>query len=58
MQMHLLYNRECWKGKRATQTATEWAASVLTPFRAISGPNSYGTDTDDEAKVLGTADTR
>lgn len=51
------HNQECWRGKKAVQTATEWADDVLTPFQCISGNNDYGSDADDEAQVLGTADT-
>jgi len=51
------HGRERWRGKRAVQTDTQWADDVLTPFRAISGNNAYGTDANDEAKVLSTADT-
>lgn len=52
-----LHNRERWYGKLAVQTATDWADNTLTPFVAISGNNAYGTDANDEAKVIGTADT-
>lgn len=52
-----LHNRERWFGKLAVQTATDWADNNLTPFRAISGANDYGSDANDEALVLGTADT-
>lgn len=51
------HGRERWRGKLAVQTATDWADDVLTPFRAISGNNAYGGDPNDEALVLGTADT-
>ena len=51
------HNKERWRGKRATQTGTLWADDVLTPFQAISGANDFGSDTDDEAQVLGTGDT-
>jgi hypothetical protein len=51
------HGRERWLGKKAVQTATDWADNVLTPFRAISGNNTYGGDANDEALVLGTADT-
>lgn len=52
-----LHNRERWLGKRGSQTATEWGTpAVLTAFQAISGNNAYGSDTDDEALVLGTGD--
>jgi hypothetical protein len=51
------HGRERWRGKAASQTATDWAADLLTPFRAISGANTYGGDANDEALVLGTDDT-
>lgn len=51
------HGRERWFGKLAVQTATDWAADTLTPYRAISGNNAYGSDANDEALVLGTADT-
>lgn len=51
------HGRERWLGKLASQTATDWADDVLTPFVAISGANAYGADANDEAQVLGTADT-
>lgn len=52
-----LHGRERWRGKKAVQTATDWADDVLTPFRATSGENAYGSDENDEALVLGTDDT-
>jgi hypothetical protein len=52
------HNRECWRGKLAVQSGTNWADdNIDTPFVAVSGANDWGTDTDDEAKVLGTGDT-
>lgn len=51
------HGRERWRGKKAVQTATDWADDTLSPFRAISGNNAYGSDPNDEALVLGTADT-
>ena len=51
-----LHSRERWFGKLAVQTATDWADNTLTPYRAISGAGAYGTDPNDEALVLGTAD--
>ena len=51
------HNREIWVGKLAVQTATEWADDTLSPYQAISGNNDYGSDANDEAQVLGTADT-
>ena len=53
-----LHNRGFWRGKQNPQTATDWAADVINnAFRAISGNNAYGTDLNDEALVVGTADT-
>jgi hypothetical protein len=51
------HNRERWFGKLAVQTATDWAENNLSPFRAISGNNDYGTEANDEALIFGTADT-
>ncbi len=51
------HNRERWFGKLAVQTATDWADDNLSPYRAISGNGVYGADPNDEAQVLGTADT-
>lgn len=52
------HNRERWFGKLAVQTATDWADdNIATPYRAISGNNVYGADPNDEALVIGTADT-
>ena len=52
------HGRERWFGKLAVQTATDWADNnIATPFRCISGLNAYGTDANDEAQVIGTADT-
>lgn len=51
------HNRERWFGKLGVQTATDWAENNLSPYRAISGNNDYGADANDEAKVIGTADT-
>jgi hypothetical protein len=51
------HGRERWRGKKAVQTATDWADDTLAPFRAISGNNTYGADANDEAQVLGTEDT-
>jgi len=54
---HHLHNRARWRGKLTSQTATDWADDNLLPFRAISGNNTYGADANDEALVIGTADT-
>lgn len=52
------HGRERWFGKLAVQTATDWADNnITTPYRCISGNNAYGTDANDEALVIGTADT-
>lgn len=52
------HNIERWYGKLAIQTATNWADHAsLAPYRAISGNNAFGSDANDEAKVLGSADT-
>jgi hypothetical protein len=52
------YTPQCWAGKLATQTATEWLdVTSLTPFRAISGLNDYGGDANDEALLIGSGDT-
>lgn len=53
-----IHGRERWYGKLNPQTATDWAADVINnPFVAKSGNNAYGSDANDEALVLGTADT-
>lgn len=50
--------QERWMGKASPQTATDWCElESLTPFRAISGAGAFGSDTDDEAQVMGTDDT-
>ncbi len=51
------HNREIWRGKLGVQTATDWADDTLSPYQAISGADAYGADANDEAQVLGTADT-
>lgn len=52
------HGRERWFGKLAVQTATDWADNTIaTPYVVISGNNTYGVDANDEAKVIGTADT-
>ena len=51
------HSRERWLGKRGSQTATDWGVdTVITPFQAISGNNTYGADANDEALVIGTGD--
>lgn len=54
---HHLHTRERWFGKSADQSGNNWGADTLTPFRCISGNGVYGTDTDDEAKLIGSDDT-
>jgi len=50
-------NRELWYGKLAVQTATDWADEfAITPYQAISGINDFGSDADDEAKIIGVDD--
>ena len=52
------HSKELWYGKLGTQTATAWfEAESPTPFRAISGDGAFGSDTSDEALVVGSADT-
>ena len=51
-----LHNRERWYGKSADQSGTDWAAENLTPYRVISGTNTWGADENDEAKVWGLGD--
>ena len=52
-----IHSPETWRGLKAVPTATLWADDVLTPFVAISGNNTYGADANDEAEVIGTANT-
>ena len=54
---HHIHNKERWFGQSGDQSGNDWAADNLTPLDVISGDNAYGSDADDEAKVLGTADT-
>ncbi len=53
------HSRECWLGKRATQVGVSaWGTlDSLSDFAVISGDDDYGTDTNDEALVIGTTDT-
>ena len=51
------HNRETWFGKSADQSGNDWGADTLTPLQAISGAGVYGADANDEAKMLGSADT-
>lgn len=51
-------SKEVWLGKKTVQTGTNWAEEFsLTPFRVISGDNDFGSDLNDEAKIMGTDDT-
>ena len=52
-----IHAKEHWLGKSADQSGNDWGADTLTPFQAVSGNGVYGADADDEAKILGTADT-
>jgi len=52
-----VHNRETWRGISADQSGDNWAADTLNAYVAISGNNTYGTDADDAAKLLGTDDT-
>ena len=45
--------RSRWLGRADDQTAGSWSSDQLTPYRAISGANEYGTDPGDEAKIIG-----
>lgn len=47
-----------WFGKSADQSGNNWATEgSLTPFQAISGNGAFGSDPNDEAKVIGSLDT-
>ena len=53
-----IHNRERWFGKSSDQSGDNWALEAgLTPYQAISGNGAFGSDTNDEAKVIGTDDT-
>lgn len=52
-----IHSRGRWCGISGDQSGNDWCADTLSPFQAISGANAYGSDANDEAKVLGTADT-
>lgn len=54
---HHFHNRERWYGKSADQAGNNWMAANLTPFRAISGNDAWGADANDEALLVGSADT-
>lgn len=60
MEKHI-HNVERWIGISGDQSGTDWSDSVsdatmIPPFVAISGDDTYGADADDEAKILGTSD--
>ena len=55
------HNRERWIGISGDQSGTDWSDSVfdatmIPPFVAISGDDTYGAGADDEAKIIGTSD--
>lgn len=53
-----LHGREHWFGKSADQSGNNWGTVAgLTAFQAISGNSDFGSDANDEAKVLGSDDT-
>lgn len=53
-----VHGREIWFGKSADQSGDNWGTiASLTPYRVISGNGDWGGDPNDEAKVLGPADT-
>ena len=52
------HNREYWFGKSADQSGNNWGTRAsLTPYQAISGNGDFGSDANDEAKCIGSADT-
>jgi len=52
------HNVERWVGKSADQSGNNWGTqSSLTHFTAISGDGDFGSDADDEAKIVGSDDT-
>lgn len=51
------HSREIWYGISSDQSGDDWAADNLNPYQAISGNGDYGSDPNDEAKVLGPDDT-
>ena len=52
------HNRETWYGISADQSGSDWALQdTLSPFRATSDDNDWGTDGTDPAKIFGTSDT-
>ncbi|KKL61188.1 hypothetical protein LCGC14_2197810 [marine sediment metagenome] len=52
------HSRERWQGKSGNQSGDDWATEAgLTVFRVISGDGDFGSDANDEAKVLGIDDT-
>jgi len=51
------YEREVWRGLKSAPSGTEWSEDREVPFVAISGNGVYGADANDEALVIGSADT-
>ena len=57
VEVHL-HSSEIWMGISADQSGNDWCLpESLTPFQAISGNAAFGSDANDEAKVMGTVDT-
>lgn len=56
-----VHTKARWYGKKAVQTATEWAVRLDTGlsllYRTISGAGVYGADANDTALVFGSGDT-
>jgi hypothetical protein len=55
-----IHGKSRWLGKKAVQSATEWAVPLDTGltllYRAISGAGVYGADANDESQIVGSAD--
>jgi hypothetical protein len=52
-----LHHKTHWYGKNADQTTNWCNGATLTPYRAISGSNTWGGDANDEALCFSAADT-
>ena len=51
------HNRERWCGISADQSGNDWALPAgLNPYQAISGNSDFGSDPNDEAKLMGPDD--
>ena len=51
-------SRVRWAGISPDQSGNTWMrAGRLSPFQCVSGAADWGTDVDDEAKIVGTEDT-